>query len=83
MNTQQRTIVRLWRDAVASGRPDPLYLAEGDGDWTPVPLAEAARRVDELAAGLAERFSIDQTRALDDVVAFAREMARRQLLAAS
>ena len=52
MNTQQRTIVRLWRDAVASGRPDPLYLAEGDGDWTPVPLAEAARRVDELANGL-------------------------------
>ena len=52
MNTQQRTIVRLWRDAVASGRPDPLYLAEGDGDWAPVPLAEAARRVDELANGL-------------------------------
>ena len=47
-----RTIVRLWRDAVASGRPDPLYLAEGDGDWTPVPLAEAAGRVDELANGL-------------------------------
>ena len=52
MNAQQRTIVRLWRDAVASGRPDPLYLAEGDGEWTPVPLAEAARRVDELANGL-------------------------------
>ncbi len=52
MNGRQRTIVRLWRDAVASGRPDPLYLAEGDGDWTPVPLAEAARRVDELANGL-------------------------------
>ena len=52
MNTQPQTIVRLWRDAVASGRPDPLYLAEGDGEWTPVPLAEAARRVDELANGL-------------------------------
>ena len=52
MNGQQRTIVRLWRDAVASGRPDPLYLAESNGDWTPVPLAEAARRVDELANGL-------------------------------
>ena len=37
---------------MASGRPDPLYLAEGDGEWTPVPLAEAARRVDELANGL-------------------------------
>ncbi|MET0608122.1 MAG: long-chain fatty acid--CoA ligase [Gaiellaceae bacterium] len=52
MNTQPRTIARLWRDAVASGRPDPLYLAESDGEWTPVPLAEAARRVDELANGL-------------------------------
>jgi long-chain acyl-CoA synthetase len=52
MNGQQRTIVRLWRDAVASGRPDPLYLAESEGDWTPVPLAEAARRVDDLANGL-------------------------------
>lgn len=44
---------------------------------------EQPRRVDELASGLAERFSIDQTRALDDVVAFAREMTRRELLAAS
>jgi long-chain acyl-CoA synthetase len=52
MNAQQRTIVRLWRDAVASGRPDPLYLAEGEGEWTPVPLADAATRVDELANGL-------------------------------
>jgi long-chain acyl-CoA synthetase len=52
MNTQQRTIVRLWRDAVASGRPDPLYLAEVDGDWEPMSLAAAARRVDELANGL-------------------------------
>jgi long-chain acyl-CoA synthetase len=52
MGAQPQTIVRLWRDAVASGRPDPLYLAEGEGEWTPVPLAEAARRVDELANGL-------------------------------
>ena len=52
MDSPQRTIVRLWRDAVASGRPDPLYLAEGDGEWTPVSLADAARRVDELANGL-------------------------------
>jgi hypothetical protein len=42
---------------------------------------EQPRRVDELARGLAERFSIDQTRALADVVAFAREMTRRELLA--
>jgi long-chain acyl-CoA synthetase len=52
MAAPQRTIVRLWRDAVASGRPNPLYLAEGDGDWIPVSLAEARRRVDELANGL-------------------------------
>jgi len=44
---------------------------------------ERPRRVDELAAGLAERFSVDRTRALDDVLAFAREMVRRELLAAS
>jgi long-chain acyl-CoA synthetase len=50
--TGPRTIVRLWRDAVASGRRNPLYLAEGDGEWTPVSLEEAARRVDELANGL-------------------------------
>jgi long-chain acyl-CoA synthetase len=52
VSAPQRTIVRLWRDAVASGKPDPLYLAEGDGDWTPVSLADSARRVDELANGL-------------------------------
>ena len=52
VNRGQRTIVRLWRDAVASGRPDPLYLAAGDGEWVPVSLAETARRVVELANGL-------------------------------
>ncbi len=52
MGAQPRTIVRLWRDAVASGRPDPLYLAEANGEWVPMSLAEAARRVDELANGL-------------------------------
>jgi len=40
------------------------------------------RQVEDLARGLAERFSIDEGRALDDVVAFAREMTRRDLLAA-
>jgi len=44
---------------------------------------EQPRQVDELASGLAERFEIDKGRALGDVVAFAREMARRELLAAS
>jgi Coenzyme PQQ synthesis protein D (PqqD) len=41
------------------------------------------RKVEDLARGLATRFAIDEGRALDDVVAFAREMTRRDLLAAS
>jgi Coenzyme PQQ synthesis protein D (PqqD) len=44
---------------------------------------EQPRSVGQLARGLAERFEIDEGRALDDVVAFAREMTRRELLAAS
>jgi long-chain acyl-CoA synthetase len=52
MPSQPRTIGRIWRDAVAAGRPDPVYLAEGDETWEPVALADAARRVDELANGL-------------------------------
>jgi hypothetical protein len=44
---------------------------------------EQPRRVRELAGGLAEHFEIDEARALGDVIAFAREMARRRLLAAS
>jgi hypothetical protein len=44
---------------------------------------EQPRQVDELAGGLAARFEIDEERALGDVVAFAREMTRRDLLAAS
>jgi long-chain acyl-CoA synthetase len=49
---QQRTIGRLWRDAVAAGYPDPLHLVEQDGSWAPLSLAAAARRVDDLANGL-------------------------------
>lgn len=44
---------------------------------------EQPRQVSDLASGLAARFEIDEARALGDVVAFAREMARRELLAAS
>jgi hypothetical protein len=44
---------------------------------------EQPRRVGDLADGLAEHFEIDQSRALGDVVAFAREMTRRELLATS
>lgn len=42
---------------------------------------EEPREVGELARGLAQRFEIDEGRALGDVVAFAREMVRRNLLA--
>jgi long-chain acyl-CoA synthetase len=47
-----RTIANLWRNAVAAGHPDPAYLHEVDGVWTPVTRAEAAQAVDELANGL-------------------------------
>ena len=50
-----RTIGRLWRDAVAAGRPDPVHLVERDGEWTPLSLADAAQRVDDLANGLLAR----------------------------
>jgi Coenzyme PQQ synthesis protein D (PqqD) len=52
------------------------------GAWIWEQLAQP-RKVGELASGLAERFEIDEGRALGDVVAFAREMERRELLAAS
>jgi hypothetical protein len=52
------------------------------GAWLWQRLEEPAR-VDELAKGLAQRFEIDEGRALDDTVAFAREMSRRGLLEAS
>jgi hypothetical protein len=44
---------------------------------------EQPHQVSNLASGLAQRFEIDEERALGDVVAFAREMTRRELLAAS
>jgi hypothetical protein len=52
------------------------------GAWIWAQL-EQPRQVGDLASGLAERFEIDQSRARDDVIAFAREMTRRELLAAS
>jgi Coenzyme PQQ synthesis protein D (PqqD) len=44
---------------------------------------EEPLRTDELARGLAQEFGIDEERALDDVLAFARELTRRGLLEAS
>ncbi len=51
--TEDRTIARLWRDAVAAGRTAPAYLSQQpDGSWRPVPWTEAADRVDAYANGL-------------------------------
>jgi hypothetical protein len=46
-------------------------------------LEEEPVTVEDLARSLAERFVIDEGQALDDTIAFAREMVRRKLLAAS
>jgi long-chain acyl-CoA synthetase len=47
-----RTIGRLWRNAVAAGRTNPAYLAEGPEGWREISWEEAARAVDEIANGL-------------------------------
>lgn len=41
---------------------------------------EEPRRVEDLARTLSERFGVEEGFALDDVVAFAREMVGRNLL---
>jgi long-chain acyl-CoA synthetase len=48
----QRTIARLWRDAVARQRSGTAYLVEDPTGWREVSWAEAATTVDELANGL-------------------------------
>ena len=57
VNSQpQRTIPRLWRDAVSARRTGAAYLAETEpGRWREVSWDEAARAVDELANGLLAR----------------------------
>ena len=51
-----KTIVRLWRDAVLAGRTEAAYLAEVEpGSWREISWDEAARTVDELANGLLSR----------------------------
>lgn len=89
--TAESTLQRTDR-AVHGDLPEETVLLDVDagtavrlnatGAWVWEQL-EQPRRVGELANGLAQRFEIDETRALGDVVAFAREMARRELLAAS
>jgi long-chain acyl-CoA synthetase len=51
-----RTIVRLWQDAVSAGRTGTAYLTETEpGRWREVSWNEAAQTVDELANGLLSR----------------------------
>ncbi len=50
-----RTIARLWRDAVARDRPGPAYLTQHGDHWHAVTWAEAAERVDRMANGLLAR----------------------------
>jgi long-chain acyl-CoA synthetase len=49
---RQRTIARLWQNAVARGWDGPAYLVEDGDQWREVSWDEAARTVDELAHGL-------------------------------
>ena len=51
----QRTIARLWEDAVARPRSGPAYLVQDGDEWHPVSWSEAAERVDLLAHGLLAR----------------------------
>jgi long-chain acyl-CoA synthetase len=49
----ERTIPKLWRDAVGANRTGAAYLVEAEpGRWREVSWDEAARAVDELANGL-------------------------------
>jgi long-chain acyl-CoA synthetase len=51
-----KTIVRLWRDAVSAGRPGTAYLTETQpGTWGEISWGEAAQTVDEIANGLLSR----------------------------
>jgi long-chain acyl-CoA synthetase len=51
----ERTIARLWRDAVAQERGGAAYLVQRGDHWHEVTWAEAAERVENLANGLLAR----------------------------
>jgi long-chain acyl-CoA synthetase len=54
--SHEKTVVRLWRDAVSAGRMEAAYLAEVEpGSWREISWDEAASAVDELANGLLSR----------------------------
>ncbi len=51
----ERTIARLWRDAVAAGRPGPADLVETDEGWSEVSWPDGDARVRAYANGLLAR----------------------------
>jgi long-chain acyl-CoA synthetase len=51
----RRTIVRLWRDAVAADREKPAYLVESEGGWREVSWRQADESVSAYANGLLSR----------------------------
>jgi len=50
--SEQRTIARLWRDAVAAERSNAAYLEQRGEAWQEISWPEAAARVDAYANGL-------------------------------
>ena len=53
--TRERTIVRLWDDAVAAERTSPAYLVEDESGWREVPWREADAAIQDYANGLLSR----------------------------
>ncbi len=51
----ERTIARLWRDAVAAGRSTPAYLEQHGDHWHEISWSDAAERVENMANGLLAR----------------------------
>jgi len=90
MTIGAETTLKRTERAVHGDLPEESVLLDVDagiavrlnptGAWIWEQLEEPCS-VAELARGLAGRFEIDEGRAVDDVVAFAREMLRRELLA--
>lgn len=51
----ERTIARLWRDAITRGGDGTAYLTSHGGHWHGITWAEAAVRVEDIANGLLAR----------------------------